>query len=139
MIKKTTAQIVQQAKQVARDESGEFLRTTKRQVGLEKELPQKEKEPQETVLERKAEEDTKRSQRLNQALEAELKDIRKEREEKEKAWKTEQGGKMTDKTKEEIKPLIEPKSKPKRGLFAGMKTRIKRLERSSETRLPPSG
>lgn len=48
-------------------------------------------------------------------------------------------GKQSE-NKEKIEtPLVEPVSKPKRGLFSGINTRVERLKRKSEMRLPPSG
>lgn len=133
MIKKKAKQIANQAKQIAREESEEFLKTGRRQIGVEA-LPKKPAEEKNNAdLVQEKEKDTQKSQRLNQALEAELQDIRRRREEQKEVWQTEQEEKMAGEKDEEKKPLVEPKTKPQRGNF---KARLEARKKRIETRKP---
>lgn len=44
-----------------------------------------------------------------------------------------------EKAKSEDKEVVEPSSKPKRSMFAGVKGKLEKLKRKTEIRLPPSG
>lgn len=54
-------------------------------------------------------------------LEEELKKMREERRGKEEEWKTQQGAKFSEKVQEVPQPLIEPTTRPKRGMFGFIK------------------
>jgi flagellar biosynthesis/type III secretory pathway protein FliH len=136
--------IVKPVRKKIADESWEFLKTAEEQIGLKKTEAESDSQAPaspEQKLEEKKEKDIKRSQSQVQALEQEIADIRAQRKQREEGWQAEQEEKMKQGSSSAggEKPLIEPQTKRKRGLFSGIKTRVERLKRSSETRLPPSG
>jgi methyl coenzyme M reductase subunit C-like uncharacterized protein (methanogenesis marker protein 7) len=79
------------------------------------------------------------NKRLLEALEAEIEDIRKqkEQEEEEKLRQEELEAKVEEEKKE--KPLVEVVAKPSRKFMGGMKRKLSKLKRKAEIRMPPSG
>ena len=134
------------AKQIAQ-EPWEILKQGSRQItgveGVQKgnEQGQKEvndnsfEENQELILER----DKVRSQRLMQALQVELDEIKKKKGE-EKLLKAREVELAKEEKKNEEKPLIEPLTRKGRQLFNfGKKTQMQRQQTQTERPLPPSG
>lgn len=132
------------AKQIAR-EPWEILKQGGRQITGTEELQRKGgmgqdinddsfEENQELVSER----DRVRSQRLMQALQAELDEIKKKRQQ-EKILKQKQE-ELAEEEKKVEKPLVEPAVKRGRQLFNfGKKTQMQRQQTQTERPLPPSG
>lgn len=126
------------AKQIAQNEPWEILKEAGRQVtGVE---PKQEPEiPQEQIASTDIERDKIRSQRLMQAFQAELDDIKKKIQQ-EKAVKLQQEQMVQEQQKNVAPPLIEPAAKKGRRLFNfGKKTQMQRQQTQTERPLPPSG
>jgi hypothetical protein len=151
-IKQTAKQTaIKTAKQVAQ-ETEKFLKEGREQVAGVPDRSEGGEKSQQTAKdadlgdkEMSPEEKAKREQKarsLIAAHEAELADMRRARE-GERAVKQEEELVSQAQAEEakNVKPLQEPVSKPKRGkgLFAGVKTRLERMKRKSEVRMPPSG
>lgn len=86
-----------------------------------------------------SERDKVRSQRLMQALQAELDEIKKKRQQ-EKITKEEQERLTEEERKKAKQPLIEPSVRKGRQLFNfGKKTQMQRQQTQTERPLPPSG
>jgi len=80
-----------------------------------------------------------RSQRLMQALQSELDEIKKKKEQ-EKLVKQQQEQMAKEEQQKVEQPLIEPSSRKGRRLFNfGKKTQMQRQQRQTENPIPPSG
>ncbi|OGM05678.1 hypothetical protein A2125_00130 [Candidatus Woesebacteria bacterium GWB1_43_5] len=147
-LKQTGKQAVSQMVKQAAREPLEMISTAKKQVfggEVKKEAlgihSQAGSETQEMSSEEEAKAKTK-AVRLKEAYEKELEDIRKSKEDARlRQGFGEAREEVQEGDKERERQLVEPTTKPKRGkgLFAGIKTRVERLKRSGEIRLPPSG
>lgn len=83
--------------------------------------------------------DKVRSQRLMQALESELDDIKKKKEQ-ERVMKAQEEQMAREQQKNTEPPLIEPAARKGRRLFNfGKKTQVQRQQTQTERPLPPSG
>lgn len=126
------------AKQIAQNEPWEILKEAGRQVaGVEQK--QEPEIPQEQIVGTDIERDKIRSQRLMQAFQAELDDIKKKKQQ-EKVLKLQQEQMVQEQQKNVASPLIEPAAKKGRRLFNfGKKTQMQRQQTQTERPLPPSG
>lgn len=136
---KSAKKIAQSAAKQILDEPFEILKKSGEQtVGVKRE-PQERRTEEKTVdMEEKREADNAKSRRLIQALENELKDVEKQKQEEEQNKKITEEQKKQEETGLETNnlPLVEPSSKQKRGGIRGF---INRVKKRTETRLPPSG
>lgn len=129
------------AKQIAQNEPWEILKEAGRQVtGVEER--QEPEIPREQIVSTDIERDKIRSQRLMQAFQAELDDIKKKKQQ-EKILKLQQE-QIAEEQKANAKnandKLIEPAAKKGRRLFNfGKKTQMQRQQTQTERPLPPSG
>lgn len=147
--KKTTKQLAQQAAKQVADESIEGLKEGKKQLtGVEPNVQQNQtisedgvtKETPQVVSPQKEAKIKAQSKRQVEALEAEIEDIRREREEKKKQEiQAEEAQKRMEKEQAQQEGLIEPTSKRKSNVLKGMKGKVAKLQIKSETRMPPSG
>jgi len=77
---------------------------------------------------------------LLKAYKAELDELRNAREKREKGVMEEQRNPKPGQVETgDEKRLIEPTTKPKRNIFAGLKGQVEKLKRGTETRPTPSG
>lgn len=148
-IKQTAKQAAIKAAKRTVLEPIEIARTAHKQVlpvpevgkSAEKQSESKSSHSEENTNSEDAEVKKEKSKRLIQAYEAEIEDIRESKKQQE--FQEEQAQEVEEERKkeeeEEKNTLIEPATKPKRGLFAGLKTRLKRLQSRGEIRMPPSG
>ena len=146
-VKSSSKRIARQtAKQIAQ-EPLEVLKTAGKQVtGIEKSGESVKQEPGRVD---KVEKDSlsadeakikAKSKSLLEALEAEIEDIRKQKElEEEKKLKEEEAVARMQEQDEEAKPLPKISSKPSRKIPFGMKGKLQKLKRKVEIRMPPSG
>jgi hypothetical protein len=142
-VKKDSKKLAKAAAKRLALEPFEILKSAKGQVvgTKEKAMPTSEKTSESETDQALNEKELKaKSKRLLEALEAELEDIKKQKEEEEKLKLQEEI--FEEKKKEEEKtqkPLVEPSTRPKRNIFAGVKGKLEKLRRKAEIRLPPSG
>lgn len=128
------------AKQIAQ-EPWEILKQAGRQVTESgpAENPQEvsqQSEENESLL---SERDKIRAQRLMQALQTELDEIKKKKKQ-EKILKAQQEQAIREEEKKLAPPLVEPAVKKGRRLFSfGKKTQMQRQQTQTERPLPPSG
>lgn len=132
------------AKQIAQEpweilkQGGRQITGTEQPQGQETSGQQRDgsfQENQELNLER----DKVRSQRLMQALQAELDEIKKKKEQ-EKVLKLQKEQIVQEQQKNIAPPLVEPASRKGRRLFNfGKKTQMQRQQTQTERPLPPSG
>jgi len=117
------------AKQIAQ-EPWEILKQAEGQItGVGQE--QKQETPVQQEVSDNSERDKVRSQRLMQALQAELDEIKNKKEQEKPPVKEE---------KKVTPPLVEPATKKGRRLFNfGKKTQMQRQQTQTERPLPPSG
>ena len=132
---KNLAQVV--AKQIAQ-EPWEILKQAEGQItGVGQE--QKQEAPVQQEVSDNSERDKVRSQRLMQALQVELDEIKKKKEQ-EKVLKAQQEQMAKEEEKKVEQPLIEPSVRKGRRLFDfGKKTQMQRQQTQTERPLPPSG
>ena len=125
------------AKQIAQ-EPWEILKQAEGQItGVEQ--AQQQEEPIQQEVSDNSERDKIRSQRLMQALQVELDEIKKKKEQ-EKALKIQQEQIAEDQQKNAVSALVEPAFRKGRRLFNfGKKTQMQRQQTQTERPLPPSG
>jgi len=132
---KSLAQTI--AKQIAQ-EPWEILKQAEGQITGVGEVQQQEVPIQQEVSDN-SERDKVRSQRLIQALQTELDEIKKKKEQ-EKFLKAQQEQMAKEEAKKVGQPLIEPSVRKGRQLFNfGKKTQMQRQQTQTERPLPPSG
>ena|SRR3989339_45694 len=125
------------AKQIAQNEPWEILKEAGRQITGEEQIQEQEISEQQIVNDN-SERDKVRSQRLMQALQTELDEIKKKRQQ-EKVLKLQQE-QMAEEQKKIDEPLVEPVARKGRQLFNfGKKTQMQRQQTQTERPLPPSG
>jgi hypothetical protein len=126
------------AKQIAQ-EPWEILKQAEGQVTGADEQVQQQEAPVQQEASDNSERDKIRSQRLMQALQAELDEIKKKKEQ-EKLLKAQQEQMAKEEEKKITPPLVEPAVKKGRRLFNfGKKTQMQRQQTQTERPLPPSG
>lgn len=137
--------VVKQAGQQLVTEPLEILKTAKTQVidkergGAKKETPPGVDAGQQVSTPPDEQKLKAQSQRLLKALEAEIEDIRRQKQAKEaQELKEEEAQLQADERKELIKPLAEVSGKQPRKIIRGMKGKLAKLKKKAE-RLPPSG
>jgi hypothetical protein len=138
---KQTAKLI--AKQIAREpvEMGKVVAKTV--VGTEKPQTLEGRSDQKVSAEpitgeQKADLEAKKRSMM-QALEAELEDIKKQKQLKEEETRQEEMEKQKQKIRSESSESPQISSKPSRKLGLTMKTHLQRLKKSTEIRMPPSG
>lgn len=129
------------AQQVAKQVAAEPWEILKQAEGQITGVGQEQK--QETLVQQEvsdnSERDKVRSQRLMQALQVELDEIKKKKEQ-EKVLKAQQEQMAKEEEKKVEQPLIEPSVRKGRRLFDfGKKTQMQRQQTQTERPLPPSG
>ena len=125
------------AKQIAQ-EPWEILKQAEGQITGAGEVQQQEVSIQQEVSDN-SERDKVRSQRLMQAFQTELDEIKKKKQQ-EKALKLQQEQIAKEQQKNVVPALIEPASRKGRRLFNfGKKTQMQRQQTQTERPLPPSG
>lgn len=143
---KSVKDVTKQAARQIAAEPLEVLKTAKRQVvetervsGKRQETRSEEQALLPDLAEAPSEEVIKvKTERLLRALEAEIEDIKRQREQREAERAKEEHQQLTEKEGEK-KPLVEPSAKPSRKMLGGIKGRIENLKRRMEIRKPPSG
>lgn len=167
-VKKTSKQIAIDAARKLAQEPVEILRDIPDQIlGIERKVeskPQQNSQGGGENLKDLDAKDRQKAKRISSALTAEMEDIRRQNIFDELQKKVSRGELVTQ---AEMSPLTyserdmlvgqmemikmqnqnasrgtiltEPPSKRRRGLFSGMKTRLSRMERKTENRMPPSG
>ncbi len=125
------------------EEPFEILKTAKRQVAAKEKIIQPEpgerRKPEEGKSFLEEEKLKEKSRRLLEALETEIKEIRKQKKLEEEEKLKEEELKMQKEEEKKQKPLAEPPTRRPRKILAGMKGKLQKLKRRAEIRMPPSG
>jgi len=121
--------ILNQAKQIAREESNEFLKSAKGQVVTQPE--QKNSQPQE---ENKPEEQKVSGPSPADLLEKDMERYRQLRRERDEEIKKQKELESQEQLKPQTEPVMAPSSKPK-GPLRGMKAKLQKLQMGGEARV----
>ncbi len=132
--------IAKQAARKIQDESLETLKTAKKQVAGKKRADVSSEELPEGVSPEEKKKIEAQGQRMREALEKEMEDIRKQKEQKEgEKLRQETLEKQKKEEEEETKPAPHVVGKPSIKIPTGMKGKLEKLKRKAEIRMPPSG
>ena len=133
-------QVAQEPLEIAKSVGGQVTGIETSQKMVEGEVFPEARAESAAVSQEEEKEIKERGQRILEALEVEIKDIRKQKEAREKHESRGQEAEAKRKKEEsKRKPLQEVGTKPSRKFVAGIKGKVSRLKRKTELRLPPTG